>query len=83
MKMTMGEWKTIDSAPKDGTSILLWCPYADKSGTIVVGEFWVRAWASSDWKIDYSTMVILDAPDPTHWMPLPEPPEADQPEVRE
>lgn len=63
----MNTWKSIDSAPKDGTTVLLavnsavfdgwWC---DKRG----------AWIDEE--------IILGVGrgySPSHWMPLPEPPQ--------
>lgn len=67
------QWRTIDSAPKDGTVILLY-----------VGIFG-HDYASAFWNDDYWDIGSRDAADardkwnfefgsPTHWMPLPEPP---------
>ena len=95
------EWQPIDTAPRDGTTIIGWCdheadPYFDESGRrltpygsnaegmshapdganmiywhaeIDEGEYIVPAW----WCVadDYGEI----AANPTHWMPLPEPPE--------
>lgn len=66
-------WRPIETAPKDGTSVLL---FADNWGEPVVGSFAyshdengdeteVRDWFSSFGD-------TLDEPE--HWMPLPEPP---------
>ena len=65
------EWQTIDTAPKDGTEILL----ASKNGSRVC--YWDSGRFFEGWFIPAS-----DAHDcggtyaaaPTHWMPLPEPP---------
>ena len=66
----MSKWQPIETAPKDGTWILLY----DEQDVIEVG--W---WESFDcpgggamigWCVDRVTH-------PTHWMPLPEPPETD------
>lgn len=69
----MGEWQPIESAPKDGTAILVvgedgqydivqWDVYSDES--IQMWEI-VRPYEG--------LKTIPDSP-PTHWMPLPEPP---------
>jgi len=66
----MSEWKTMESAPKDGTAILAcaangphsiiritwWRRREDRAGYIGWGEFNKDYWP------------------PTHWMPLPEAP---------
>jgi hypothetical protein len=64
----MGEWLPIETAPRDGTSILL-C-YADN-------EQIVASFGGADdcpmWLAD--TAGIFDKPGLfTHWMPLPAPP---------
>jgi transglutaminase-like putative cysteine protease len=63
------EWKTIDSAPKDGTEILLF-NHAYLGGDTpqqVVGH-----WATHGWRESYADeYAICEA---THWMPLPPPP---------
>jgi len=50
------QWQPIETAPKDGKEILVWCP--------VVGYAVVRAWNGSGERLS----------EPTHWMPLPGPP---------
>jgi len=66
------EWQHISTAPKDGTPILVFRPTADDDCIRRVGmDYWMtrgtyykECWAHSN------------APDqPTHWMPLPKPPE--------
>lgn len=68
----MTEWQPIETAPKDGTTILLW---EGESGT----ECWVvpvtGSWDCGEWTLTchgFSTLA------PSHWMPLP-----DRPEVSE
>lgn len=62
-------WKLIQSAPKDGRRVLLNGVCGDRGVVIVVGRFGLvtRAWHSVPGR---ESMV------PTHWMPLPEPPDA-------
>lgn len=63
----MSEWQPIETAPKDGTVLL---GYENKAGVEMFTFRWCehRGWISEipwgDW----------DRVDPTHWMPLPEPP---------
>lgn len=65
------EWQSMDSAPKDGTQILVRGPTAG-------GGFYhdVTAWPvnwSGMWPTAY--MAYADGNEPTAWMPLPTPPE--------
>lgn len=66
LKTVMGErqWRSIETAPKDGTKILATIPISDVPNVV----FWC---ASGCWKIqwDHSDLRIIDTP--THWMPLP------------
>lgn len=61
-------WQPIETAPKDGTTLLVWNPtwYQGKGGQCV--GVWFRP--ESKWYSIEITMSIQ----PTHWMPLPEPP---------
>lgn len=54
------EWMPIESAPKDGTDVLLWCGWA------MTGLWHKGEWYTAD-SVDPIYMV-------THWMPLPDPP---------
>lgn len=63
-------WKTIDSAPKDGTGILA---YVDGFG---MGQF-VLFWLDGYWREGASLMGLKTQP--THWQPLPAPPALPQP----
>lgn len=67
----MTEWKTIDSAPKDGTYILLFQPDALEPDMTVCAWFddW---WMACDGK---NPELPLRGKQPTHWCPLPNPPE--------
>lgn len=68
-------WRPIETAPKDGSLIDLWCGDYER----VADAKWDtkrRAWV--EWGIDgFDCMEWVRLPDyykPTHWMPLPEPP---------
>jgi hypothetical protein len=67
-------WQPIESAPKDGSSILAYFPRALETGKPYLGEVWWRR----DWMGPFSdgleSSARLDLCDPTHWMPLPSPP---------
>ena len=75
----MSKWRTIESAPTDGREILVFgghlkCElnFSETSGVCKVygGR---TAWTVVD-TCHYSMWVEK----PTHWMPLPEPPEIDE-----
>lgn len=65
-----GEWQPIETAPRDGTPFLAWCPNLHATGGVLIYLWLVGpkqfvtvpgAWADRGGKI-------------THWMPLPAPP---------
>ena len=61
------EWRPIETAPEDGTSVLLWQP-THRGGYVVIAYFdlFYLAWREEEEGISL---------DPTHWRPLPEPPQ--------
>jgi len=65
----MTEWRTIDSAPKDGTEILLW-GMCERDGSYYAADTNLGWWYEDMWH----TRQIDEGIDPTHWMPLPPPP---------
>lgn len=90
-------WQAIETAPKDGTTVLLYCPQGDGSPgsthRVTVGEWCsdpggtteyrdaqgryigqddrdgFEGWVSWDGGFSEDTMM------PTHWQPLPPPPQ--------
>ena len=77
-------WQPIETAPKDGTWVLLTGGTVDGSWDgdtapmVVVGQYlppwgseaiWHFAWYDNGYYGEYSN--------PTHWMPLPEPPKGE------
>lgn len=74
---THAGWRTMDSAPKDGTLVDLWYPRG-------IGReancFWHKAlsiWGRDVWTGAHhpqETNFISRNVDPTHWLPLPAPP---------
>lgn len=67
-----GKWQPIDSAPKDGRGVLM--GQFDKFQR----QYRVCYWTDSGWafyqrRLGDPAVVMLS---PTHWMPLPSPPEA-------
>lgn len=70
----MSEWQPIETAPKDGRKILLWCPTLNNMIQAQwrvhdMGGEWVDIW-NNDPIEDMQGVAY-----PTHWMPLPNPPE--------
>jgi hypothetical protein len=53
------EWKTIDSAPKDGEVVLLWDRFGNRWTDCSPGDAFISNGCGFP---------------PTHWMPLPPPP---------
>lgn len=59
-------WQPIETAPKDGTFVLLYSP-------ILFGEQMVVAY----YELGRWNDLMGRVPQPTHWMPLPKAPEED------
>ena len=78
----MSKWQKIETAPKDGTTVLLY-PWPGQAHGVMVGV-WEAVDEYSEWHgksftfagfvDDYYSQEPIDW-EPTHWMPLPEPPE--------
>lgn len=72
-----GGWMPIESAPRDGKAILVYCPNKRIYGETgnVIRTCWQRH-ATHDPDNSYGWVGLYDINDtPTHWMPLPQPPE--------
>jgi hypothetical protein len=66
----MSEWQPIETVPKDGTAVLIYCP----TENCIVSSRWRQDGDDGRW---YGTdpMGRLNWIQlPTHWMPLPAPP---------
>jgi hypothetical protein len=72
-------WRPIDTAPKDGSEVMLWSRYQTNP---VIGEWCKNRWWASvdgsrviesqtDFGTDYLSVEV-----PSHWRPLPTPPAA-------
>jgi len=59
----MSEWQPIETAPKDGQNVLVYNKYGIQIGCWSVVQ---PEWCYQD--------TYLPMRQPTHWMPLPEPP---------
>ena len=70
----MSDWQPIETAPKDGTRILV-CgmTYGEVSGEVEEKSIEVSAWRNGGWFLlwagDFERWWVLA----THWMPLPQP----------
>jgi hypothetical protein len=71
----MTDWQPIETAPKDGTAILIWPAQSALTGStecmiisyVVRWHDWKESWIEASGE-EYDTFY------PTHWMPLPPPP---------
>jgi hypothetical protein len=76
----MMKWQPIETAPKDGTRVILFRPTARSWAQIITGKFNLDIYASKMrpyWDTDIAILEGKSATRsnaPTHWMPLPEPP---------
>lgn len=69
-----GEWLPIETAPQDGTTLLLFKPDDNVTGSYIASGYWGE-WSA----MTYSTQCWIASfggplRGPTHWMPLPKPP---------
>lgn len=70
-------WRKIDSAPKDGTHVLLYFGPPAAGGFVIAA--WRRPFEQSDVEAEWmdgarKVMAVPWVVAPTHWMPLPLPP---------
>ena len=61
------QWQPIETAPKDGTAILVNTGYAHDAWQYVTAHYRNDLWVAC-----CSSSIVR----PSHWMPLPEPPQA-------
>lgn len=70
-------WNAIETAPLNEEAVLLFIPGGTYRSPVITSAFWitynVEGWHVSDQK---NEPYPLRGPSPTHWMALPEPPEA-------
>lgn len=81
---TSPNWHPIESAPRDGTHVLLF--YPELQHPMHVGFFYTSEtfeYGRSARKIEYwmggPRIIIGDRLEPTHWMPLPRGPNGEMP----
>lgn len=82
----MMEWQPIETAPKDGTRIMLWRGFINSGlwAEMVIAQWFNDEWVWPDqrdnpsthgnWSDDDMLDGYASAHGFTHWMPLPEPP---------
>ncbi len=78
----MTQWMPIETAPKDGTRVLLatanevtsgwWMPFGYEFGRNADPGGWTDG-GVADWGMQHSSELF-----PSHWMPLPEPPKGEE-----
>lgn len=71
----MSKWQEIDTAPKNGSRVILYMEEHSDEGDPRQVACWLPstdafAWAGDAWYTDTGEAWTA----PTHWMPLPEPP---------
>ena len=83
----MSEWKPIETAPKDGEAVLLYKPNERMVGEYILTGYWgewpeeEECWLPSGGggPLGYHSKVTGTPQGyPTHWMPLPTPPQDDR-----
>lgn len=69
--MTQMQWQPIETAPRDGTKVLL--TSVTKGAVVALGSWWPKDKDTSagPWLCNGGTIRMAA----THWMPLPPPPE--------
>lgn len=87
----MNEWQPIETAPRDGSFIMLFVPRGQlETGPVTIGGYWKAEdrqengrFKKGEWTLaDFCGWLGADADygasfcHPTHWMPLPAPPDA-------
>ena len=82
----MMDWQPIETAPRDGTKILIWDAGEDGFGQVVARyetrDGWAAIGSSTDmmnigrvrWHVAARWHLYQLIKNPTHWMPLPAPP---------
>ena len=73
----MMTWEPIETAPLDGTQVLLWCPefkHPLKVGEYVKSEMYRNGNLISERKYWSIGSMTFDEPQPTHWMRAPDAP---------
>lgn len=85
----MNEWKPIDTAPTDGSTIVVFVPsiHEGLAGNVRLAHFEHRVTTvntlivdeRTGWREVTSTDINYVLRNPTHWMPMPDPPQEPKP----
>jgi len=68
-------WQPIETAPKDGTEILVYgIATGEFGGVHEEPETWKVSWLFTNWSLCGGEGYAVWVDSPTHWMPLPEAP---------
>jgi len=68
----MGEWQPIDTAPKDGTLVIIGTAFKDRPGRVFYDWFYEDdQWGDEDTS---AYDILFRGEEITHWMPEIEPP---------
>lgn len=69
-------WRPIETAPKDGTEVLLFKTFPSGEPQITMASYWdypgIEHWQRG-WRTE-KCKEQLSISNPTHWQPLPQPP---------
>lgn len=73
------DWQSMETAPKDGSFILMYHPTAPAWGQVTIGKWETQEFNRQPkpfWDMWFRIGGRMDAREwvPTHWMPLPEAP---------
>ena len=69
------KWRPIETAPKDGTEIFVYgIANGELGGPDKEPEIWKVSWLFKYWSLCGAEGYAVNIDNPTHWMPLPEPP---------
>ena len=73
----MTDWRPIETAPRDGTHLLL---FDDRDRMLIEADIAIGWWQDGEWR-DWGDIGCsgLFPYEPTHWMPLQEPPRRARP----
>lgn len=72
----MSKWQPIETAPKDGTLVLIYVRRMTVHGRFPRPPYRIARWTNGKWQlVVVQNRTMTDNFQPSHWMLLPEPPE--------